>query len=137
MITCVIHHSHCINVWVSIACMVACLFNFKAFFSVRCTIFLNFHTKSHNMKALIILSYSWSPFLKHTCLYGKVNFYGSLCSLLKYFLENKLPSCYLCKSHDHDQQWADFVMAWLPYNKRKCEHNIVKLVFVYILLRTC
>ncbi len=33
--------------------------------------FWTFHTKSHNMKALVILSHSWSPFLPLTCLYGK------------------------------------------------------------------
>ncbi len=34
-------------------------------------LFWTFHTKSHNMKALVILSHSWSPFLPLTCLYGK------------------------------------------------------------------
>ncbi len=79
--------------------------------------FWTFHTKSHNMKALVILSHWWSPFLPLTCLYGKMNFCGSLCGLLDYFLEKKLLPDYPCKSHDshdHDHQWADFVMAWLP-----------------------
>ncbi len=48
--------------------------------------FWTYHTKSHNMKALVILSHSWSPFLP---------------------------------------------LTW------KCEHNVVKLVFVYILLSKC
>ncbi len=30
-----------------------------------------FHTKSHNMKAFVIQSHSWSPFLPLTCLYAK------------------------------------------------------------------
>ncbi len=64
-----------------------------------------FHTKSHNMKALVILIHSWSPFLLLTCLCG------SLCSILEYFLENQLVPDYPCKSHDYDQQWADYVMA--------------------------
>ncbi len=34
-------------------------------------LFWIFHTKSHNMKALVILSNSWSPFLPLTCLYRK------------------------------------------------------------------
>ncbi len=38
--------------------------------SVFCMIFLKFATKS-NMKALIILSHSWSPFLLLTYLYGE------------------------------------------------------------------
>ncbi len=35
-----------------------------------------FHTKSHNMKALVILSHLWSPFLPLTCLYGKKELLG-------------------------------------------------------------
>ncbi len=42
----------------------------KASFSVWCMNFWTFHNKSHNMKALVILSHSWSPFLPLTCLYG-------------------------------------------------------------------
>ncbi len=95
------------------------------------------HTKSHNMKALAILSYSWSPFLPLTCLYGKMNFCGYLCGLLYYFLEKQLSSDYPCKSYDHDHQWAVLVMAWLPQDKIKWEHNIVRLMFVYILRSTC
>ncbi len=34
-------------------------------------LFWTFPTKSHNMKALVILSHSWSPFLSLTYLYGK------------------------------------------------------------------
>ncbi len=34
-------------------------------------LFWTLHNKSHNMKALVILSHSWSPFLLHTYLYGK------------------------------------------------------------------
>ncbi len=34
-------------------------------------LFWTFHSKSHNMKALVILSHSWSPFLPLTYLYGK------------------------------------------------------------------
>ncbi len=36
--------------------------------------FWTFQNKSHNMKALVILSHSWSPFLPLTCLYGKHEF---------------------------------------------------------------
>ncbi len=61
---------------------------------------------------------------------------GSLCNFLEYFRKKKLPTDYSCKSHDHDHQWADLVMAWLPYDKIKSEHNVVRLVFVYILLST-
>ncbi len=77
--------------------------------------FWTFHNKSHNMKALVILSHLWSPYLPLSCLcMEKMNFCGSLCSLLEYFHEKLLPPDYPCKSHDHDHQWADLVMAWLP-----------------------
>ncbi len=35
--------------------------------------FWTFHNISHNMKALIILSHSWPPFLPLTCLHGNKN----------------------------------------------------------------
>ncbi len=41
-------------------------------------LFWTIHNKSHNMKALVILSHSWSPFLPLTCLYRKnMNLCGS------------------------------------------------------------
>ncbi len=33
------------------------------------------------------------------------------------------------KSHDHDHQWADLVMTWLPKDKWKYKHKVVKLVW--------
>ncbi len=45
--------------------------HFKVFFSVYCMLFLKFSNNPHNMKALIILSHSWSPFLLLTYLYGE------------------------------------------------------------------
>ncbi len=42
-------------------------------------LFRTFHTKSHNMKALVILSHSWSPCLPLTCLYRKQWTFVSLC----------------------------------------------------------
>ncbi len=71
-------------------------------------LFWTFHIKSYNMKALVILIHSWSPFLPLICLYGK-----------------------------HDHPYAQLVMAWLLSDKRKFEHNFVRLVFIYILLSTC
>ncbi len=97
-----------------------------------------FHTKSHNMKALVILSHSWSPFLPPTCLRGIIErLWVSVWPSGFIFVRKKLPSDYPCKSHDHAHQWAVLVMAWLLYDKRKCEHNIVRLVCVYILRSAC
>ncbi len=73
-------------------------------------LFWTFHTKSHNMKALVILSNSWSPFLPLTCLYGKKLTFVGLCTAFWSIFWEKLPSDYPCKSHDHDHQWAVLVM---------------------------
>ncbi len=43
-------------------------------------LFWTFHTKSHNMKALVILSHSWSPILPLTCLYWKKRTFVGLCA---------------------------------------------------------
>ncbi len=34
-----------------------------------------------------------------------------------------------CKSHDHDYKWADWVMTLFPWEKRKCEHKVVILMW--------
>ncbi len=78
------------------------------------SLFWTLHTKSYNMNALVILIHSWSQFLPLTCLYGNKWTFVIFCVLLDHFLERKLLPDYQCKSHDHDQPWADFVMAWLP-----------------------
>ncbi len=83
----------------------------KATFSVCYMIFMSFSYKSHNMKALVILSHSWSLF-SHLLVYKEqINFSGSLYGLLEYFPEKKNSSQII---HDHDHHWADLVMAWLP-----------------------
>ncbi len=53
-------------------------------------LFWTFHTKPHNMIALVIRSHSWSPFHPLTCLYEKNYFYGSHSGLLEYFLKKNL-----------------------------------------------
>ncbi len=79
----------------------------------------------HDFSELFILNHMiwkhWSFWVIHdhhfshvlVCM-EKMNFCGSLCSLLEYFIEKRILPDYLCKSHDHDHQWADFVMVWLP-----------------------
>ncbi len=47
--------------------------------------------KSHNMKALVILSHSWLPFVPLTGLYGKNYFCGSLCRFSGVFSWEKTP----------------------------------------------
>ncbi len=43
-------------------------------------LFLTFHNKLNNMKALVILSHSWSPLFSLTCLYGKKWTFVELCA---------------------------------------------------------
>ncbi len=66
--------------------------------SMRCTtplkICITFHNKSHSMKALVILSHSWSPFLPLTCLIEKMNV-GVHLAFWSIIVRKKLPSCRL------------------------------------------
>ncbi len=57
-----------------------------------------------------------------------------MCGLLENIHKKKLLPHYLCKSQDNDHQCADLVIAWLPQDKRKFEHKVGRLMFVYILL---
>ncbi len=93
-------------------------------------LFWTFHTKSHTMKALVFLSHSWSPILPLVYMEKKWNCMGLCAAFWSIFLRKKLLPDYLCKSHDHDLQWSDFIMAWLLLDKRKCEHKVDRLVFV-------
>ncbi len=34
-----------------------------------------------------------------------------------------------CESHDHDHQWTDYAMVWLPQDKRKHENKVGRLVW--------
>ncbi len=55
-------------------------------------LFWTFHTKPHNMKALIILSHSWSPFLPVICLYGKKWTFVGVCAVFcSIFLRKNSP----------------------------------------------
>ncbi len=98
-------------------------------------LFWTFYIKSHNMKAL---SHSWSPFLPliptYSFIWKNEHSVGLCAAFWSIFLRNKLHPEYSCQTRDHDHQWADLVMAWLLWDKRKCEHNDVKLESVYILL---
>ncbi len=36
-----------------------------------------------------------------------------------------------CKSHDRAHQWTHLVMTWLPWDKRKREHIVVRLAWEF------
>ncbi len=69
-------------------------------------LFWTFHTKSHNMKALVILNHSWSLFLPLHCLYGKDELlWVSVQPSGVFSWENKSPQItHAWKSYDHDHQ---------------------------------
>ncbi len=60
-------------------------------------LFSPLHFKSHNMKALVILSHSGLPFS----------------------WEKKLPPDYLWKTHDHDHQWAVYSHGMITIRQKK------------------
>ncbi len=94
--------------------------------------FWTFHNKSHNMKALFILSHPRSQFLPLTYLYGKYELlWVSVHPSGVFFVRKNFPSDYPFKSHDYDNQCAELIMVWLPYDRRKCEHNGVRLVWEF------
>ncbi len=98
-------------------------------------LFCTFHNKSHHMNTLVILSHS--PFLPLTFSYGKRELLRVSVWPSGVFSWEK--SCPRSPMHI-TWPWppvADLVMAWLPYDKRKCELKVDWLVFVYILLSTC
>ncbi len=75
-------------------------------------IFWTFHNESHNMKALVILSHSWSLFLPLVCM-EKINFCGSLCGILEYFLEkNLLPDYHMTMTTNGQIWWWHVRQKW-------------------------
>ncbi len=48
-----------------------------------------------------------------------------------FFSVTKILPDYPCKSDGPDHQWADLVIALLLYDKRKCEHKVVRLVWKF------
>ncbi len=43
-------------------------------------------------------------------------------------VKSELRPMHSCKSHDHEHQWANLVMTWLPLDKSKREHKVVRIV---------
>ncbi len=93
-------------------------------------LFWTFHNKSHNMKALVILSHSRSPFLPLTSLYGKNVFCGSSGRL--FWEKNSLK---ITHANHMTMTTSRQIWSWPDYCKTKENVNIK--LFVYILLSTC
>ncbi len=111
----------------------------KATFSVRCmTFFLTFHTKSHNMKASVILSHSWSSLLPLTWLYGKNEHLRVSVWPSGVFSGEKTPLILPMRITWPWQPVGSFSRGLITVRQKiKCEHKVVRLVVVYILVSTC
>ncbi len=114
-----------------IACITTRCANYK-----YALMFWTFHTKLHNMKALVILSHSWSPFLPLPCLYGKNELLWVSLRPSRVFYWENTP---LRLSMQITWPWppvGSFSHGLITVRQKKmwtkCEH-----VFVYILLSTC
>ncbi len=97
--------------------------------------FWTVHSKSHNMKDMVILSHSWSLFRPITCLYGHNE-----------LLWVSVRPCGVFSWEKSTIRLSiQFRRPWLPVSifshglitVRKCKHNVVRLVFLDISLSTC
>ncbi len=100
-------------------------------------LFWTLHNKSHNMKALVILSHSWSPFLPLTCLYGKKELLWVLVWPSGVFSWEKTPSRLIMQITWPWTPVGRFGHGLITVGQKKCEHKVVRIVFVYFLLSTC
>ncbi len=88
--------------------------------------FSTFHTKSHNMKALVILSHSWSPFLPIICLYGKKWTFVGLCAVFwSIFLRKN--SSQITHANQMTMATSGQILSWPDYCKTKENVNITLL----------
>ncbi len=65
----------------------------KKFFQTSfCVYYMIYHNKSDNMKVLVILNHSWSPYVPLSCLYGKKwNFVGLCAAFCSIFARKNAP----------------------------------------------
>ncbi len=108
----------------------------KLSFLFTAWLFWTFHTKSHNMNQLVILSHSWSQFLPLSCLYGNNTFFIGLCvAFWSIFARKTLPKLPITMT-TNEQIWS-----WPDYCKTNINVSIKLLdlcesLIVYILLST-
>ncbi len=93
-----------------------------------------FHTKSHNMKALAILSHLWSPFLPLTYLYGNKWMFVGLCAAFWSIFLRRTPSLSWVKNspqitHTNHMTMttSGWIWSWPDYCKTKENVNIILL----------
>ncbi len=85
-------------------------------------LFWTFHNKSHNMKALVILSHSWSPFLLLTCLYGKITFVGLCADFWSIFMRKT--SSQITHANHMTITTSGQIYSWTDNHKTKENVNI-------------
>ncbi len=89
-------------------------------------LFWTFHTKSHNMKALVILSHSWSPFLALTCSYGNQWTFVGLCGAFwSIFFRKNSPQ--ITHANHMTMTTNGHILTWTDYHKTKVNVNITFL----------
>ncbi len=104
---------------------ICCTIKLKLHSLFAAWLFWPFHNKSNKMKALVILSHSWSPF-SHLLVYmEKINLCESLCGLLEYFFENKTPPRLL--PNHMTVTTSVHIWSWPDYCKTKENVNIKML----------
>ncbi len=84
--------------------------------------FWTFHNKSYNMKALVLLSHSWSPFLPLTCLYGNNEFLWVSVQPSGYFRAKKLSQ--ITHVNHMTITTRGQILSWPDYHKTKENVNI-------------
>ncbi len=99
------------------------LFNLMLHSLFAAWLFWTFYNISHNMKALVILSHSWSPFLPLTCLYGKNEFVGLCVAFLSIFLSNN--SSQITYANHMTMTTSGQILSWPDYCQIKENVNIM------------
>ncbi len=94
-------------------------------YRVKAWRFCTFQTKSHNMKALVILRHSWSPFLLLTCLYGKWTFVDLCAAFWSIFLQKY--SSQITHTNHMTMTISGQILSWSDYCKIKENVNITLL----------
>ncbi len=93
--------------------------------------FWTFHNKSHNIKALVILRHSWSPFLPLTCLYGKNELLLASVQHSGVFSREKTLHKLSMKITWPWPSVARFSHGLITVRQQKCEHKVVILVWQF------
>ncbi len=127
--------SVCLDWFVARVCMFGCVCYYKYSHMLKLPsllvawFFWTFHNKSHNMKALVILSHSWITI--------SATFVDLCVTFWSIFLKNN--SSQITHANHITMTTSRQIWAWRDYSKTKANVNIrlLELCDVYILLSKC